>query len=223
MERWGDHYDFMVTLDADSLMAGATLVEMTRRIAADPSCGILQAPPAPVGRVSVLARWQQFAAKLYSPAFLRGFALWTGREGNYWGHNAILRVAAFRDHCDLPVLPGVAPLGGEILSHDFIEAALMRRAGWGVCLAEDLAGSYEECPTTLLDWAKRDQRVVPGEPAARPRPRPRRAGAGVGAAPGDGRDGVCGQPALAGVPGPHAARRRGGGGRGWRASTAPAG
>ena len=160
--RWGDHYDFMVTLDADSLMAGPTLVEMTRRIAADPSCGILQAPPAPVGRVSVLARWQQFAARLYSPAFLRGFALWTGREGNYWGHNAILRVAAFRDHCDLPVLPGVAPLGGEILSHDFIEAALMRRAGWGVCLAEDLAGSYEECPTTLLDWAKRDQRWCQG-------------------------------------------------------------
>ena len=162
VERWGDHYDFMVTLDADSLMAGATLVEMTRRIAADSSCGILQAPPAPVGRVSVLARWQQFAAKLYSPAFLRGFALWTGREGNYWGHNAVLRVAAFRDHCDLPVLPGVAPLGGEILSHDFIEAALMRRAGWGVCLAEDLAGSYEECPTTLLDWAKRDQRWCQG-------------------------------------------------------------
>ena len=162
VERWGDHYDFMVTLDADSLMAGATLVEMTRRIAADPACGILQAPPAPVGRVSVLARWQQFAARLYSPVFLRGFSLWTGSEGNYWGHNAILRVAAFRDHCDLPVLPGQAPLGGEILSHDFIEAALMRRAGWGVCLAEDLAGSYEECPTTLLDWAKRDQRWCQG-------------------------------------------------------------
>ena len=162
VERWGDYYEFMVTLDADSLMAGPTLVEMTRRIAADANCGILQAPPAPVGRVSVLARWQQFAARLYSPIFLRGFSLWAGDEGNYWGHNAILRVAAFRDHCDLPKLPGEAPLGGEILSHDFIEAALMRRAGWGVRLAEDLGGSYEECPTTLLDWAKRDQRWCQG-------------------------------------------------------------
>ncbi|MFH5804521.1 glucans biosynthesis glucosyltransferase MdoH [Alienimonas sp. DA493] len=162
VERWGDHYEFMVTLDADSLMAGPTLVEMTRRIAADPSCGILQAPPTPVGRTSVLARWQQFAARLYSPVFLRGFSLWAGTDGNYWGHNAILRVEPFRACCDLPVLPGQAPLGGEILSHDFIEAALMRRAGWGVRLAEDLGGSYEECPTTLLDWAKRDQRWCQG-------------------------------------------------------------
>ncbi|WP_165700504.1 glucans biosynthesis glucosyltransferase MdoH [Alienimonas californiensis] len=162
VERWGDHYEFMVTLDADSLMAGPTLVEMTRRIAADPSCGILQAPPSPVGRTSVLARWQQFAARLYSPVFLRGFSLWAGTDGNYWGHNAILRVEPFRACCDLPVLPGQAPLGGEILSHDFIEAALMRRAGWGVRLAEDLGGSYEECPTTLLDWAKRDQRWCQG-------------------------------------------------------------
>ena len=162
VERWGDHYDYMVTLDADSLMAGETLVEMARRIDADPSCGILQAPPVPVGRTSVLARWQQFAARLYGPSFLRGFSLWTGSDGNYWGHNAILRVAPFRDCCDLPVLPGAAPLGGEILSHDFIEAALMKRAGWGVCLAEDLGGSYEECPTTLLDWAKRDQRWCQG-------------------------------------------------------------
>ena len=162
VERWGEHYEFMVTLDADSLMAGPTLVEMTRRIAADPSCGILQAPPAPVGRTSVLARWQQFAARLYSPVFLRGFSLWAGSDGNYWGHNAVLRVEPFRACCDLPVLPGEAPLGGEILSHDFIEAALMRRAGWGVRLAEDLGGSYEECPTTLLDWAKRDQRWCQG-------------------------------------------------------------
>ncbi|NNJ26696.1 glucans biosynthesis glucosyltransferase MdoH [Alienimonas chondri] len=162
VERWGEHYEFMVTLDADSLMAGPTLVEMTRRIAADESCGILQAPPTPVGRTSVLARWQQFAARLYSPVFLRGFSLWAGTDGNYWGHNAILRVEPFRACCDLPVLPGVAPLGGEILSHDFIEAALMRRAGWGVRLAEDLGGSYEECPTTLLDWAKRDQRWCQG-------------------------------------------------------------
>ena len=162
VERWGEHYEFMVTLDADSLMAGPTLVEMTRRIAADPTCGILQAPPTPVGRTSVLARWQQFAARLYSPVFLRGFSLWAGTDGNYWGHNAVLRVEPFRACCDLPVLPGQAPLGGEILSHDFIEAALMRRAGWGVRLAEDLGGSYEECPTTLLDWAKRDQRWCQG-------------------------------------------------------------
>jgi membrane glycosyltransferase len=129
---------------------------------ADPEMGILQAPPRPVEKHSFFARLVQFAAHVYGPVFLEGFALWSQCDGNYWGHNAIIRIQPFMEHCDLPILPGAAPLGGEILSHDFVEAALMRRAGWKVCLAHDLDGSYEECPTNLLAYAQRDQRWCQG-------------------------------------------------------------
>lgn len=162
LTRWGSHYEHMIVLDADSVMDGATLVEMVRRMDADSGLGLLQVPPTPVGRMSAFARLQQFSAQMYGPVFVRGFAGWAQHDGNYWGHNAIIRVAPFMEHCGLPKLPGVAPLGGEILSHDFVEAALLARAGWRVALAHDLGGSYEECPTTLLDFAKRDQRWCQG-------------------------------------------------------------
>ena len=160
--RWGRLYDFMIVLDADSLMTAGAICEMVARMKADPAIGILQAPPTPIGRRSTLARLQQFSARFYSPAFLRGFKLWAGSDGNYWGHNAIIRTQAFLDHCDLPKLGGVAPMGGEILSHDFVEAALIRRGGYKVCLADDLTGSYEESPTTLNAYAQRDQRWCQG-------------------------------------------------------------
>ncbi|MBA4029592.1 MAG: glucans biosynthesis glucosyltransferase MdoH [Planctomyces sp.] len=161
-ERWGTQYDLMIVLDADSVMDGHTMVEMSRRMQDDPSLGILQVPPVPVNRLSFFARLQQFSARLFSPVHMEGFSSWASFDSNYWGHNAIIRVAPFIEHCGLPKLPGVAPLGGEILSHDFVEAALMARGGWKVSLAHDLAGSYEECPTTLLDYAKRDQRWCQG-------------------------------------------------------------
>ncbi len=160
--HWGEHYKYMIVLDADSVMAGETLVELVRRMERDPQIGILQAPPKPVGRQSLFARMQQFAAHMYGPVFLEGFALWSQCDGNYWGHNAIIRIRPFMQHCELPILPGDGPLSGEILSHDFVEAALMRRAGWKVCMAHDLGQSYEACPTTILDFAQRDQRWCQG-------------------------------------------------------------
>uniref|UniRef100_UPI0030DD5EC3 glucans biosynthesis glucosyltransferase MdoH n=1 Tax=uncultured Rubinisphaera sp. TaxID=1678686 RepID=UPI0030DD5EC3 len=161
-QRWGSSYDFMLVLDADSVMAGETIVEMVRRMAADPKLGILQVSPRPFNRHSLFARLQQFSAAAYGPLCVRGFCSWTGVDGNYWGHNALIRIRPFIDHCHLPILPGPRPLGGEILSHDFVEAALMRRAGWKVKVADDLDGSYEECPTTLADYAQRDQRWCQG-------------------------------------------------------------
>lgn len=161
-KRWGSAYRYMIVLDADSVMSGDTLVELVRRMESDAEIGILQAPPMPVNRVSLFARCQQFAARVYGPVFMEGFAWWSDIDGNYWGHNAIIRVAPFTQHCGLSALPGAGPLGGEILSHDFVEAALMRRAGLKVCLAQDLEGSYEECPPTLLDFAQRDQRWCQG-------------------------------------------------------------
>ncbi|KAA1261051.1 Glucans biosynthesis glucosyltransferase H [Rubripirellula obstinata] len=161
-ERWSKPYDCMIILDADSLLEPTTILSMVDAMAADPKLGILQVPPVPIGRTSLFARLQQFSAAAYGQICCRGFDAWAGDQGNYWGHNAILRIKAFRESCDLPVLPGKAPLGGEILSHDFVEAALMVRDGWKVRLANDLAGSYEECPTTLTDYAMRDQRWCQG-------------------------------------------------------------
>lgn len=162
VKRFGGGYETMVVYDADSLMAGRTLRELIFRMDAESDLGILQAPPRPVNRMSLFARLQQYAAAVYGPVFANGLRLWTENDGNYWGHNAAIRIKPFADHCGLPVLPGGPPLGGEILSHDFVEAALMRKAGYKVRLAEDLDGSYEECPTTLIDFAMRDQRWCQG-------------------------------------------------------------
>ena len=161
-EYWGSHYEFMIVLDADSLLTGPTMVHMHDRMSRDPKLGILQVSPVPIGRNSLFARIQQFSADVYGPIYVQGFAAWSGSQGNYFGHNAILRIDGFKRFCALPILPGKEPLGGEILSHDFVEAALMLRGGYKVEIATDLEGSYEECPTTISDFAKRDQRWCQG-------------------------------------------------------------
>jgi membrane glycosyltransferase len=160
--RWGRHYDHMVVLDADSLMEGRTLVALARLMDANPGAGLIQAPPVCVNRNTLFARMLQFAGRVYGPVFAAGQAFWQMGEGNYWGHNAIIRVRAFMAHCGLPELPGKPPFGGHILSHDFVEAALLVRGGWSVWLVPELGGSYEEVPPTLLDYAKRDQRWCQG-------------------------------------------------------------
>ncbi|MEM1226118.1 MAG: glucans biosynthesis glucosyltransferase MdoH [Planctomycetota bacterium] len=160
--RWGDAYDHMVILDADSLVSGETILEMARRARQDPQIGILQVPPVPIGRSSLFARLQQFSAATYGPVCVSSYRAFSGPSGNYWGHNAIIRVDAFKAHCQLPTLNGPASFGGHILSHDFVEAALMVRGGWKVVLADDLGGSFEECPTTIRDYAIRDQRWCHG-------------------------------------------------------------
>ena len=162
VKRWGGRYDYMVVLDADSLMSAATLVELVRRMQADPHLGILQTVPMLIGHTSVFARLQQFSGRVYGALIARGVAAWSGNEGNYWGHNAIIRVTAFAQACGLPQLPGRKPFGGHVLSHDFVEAALIRRAGWKVRMAPDLDGSWEESPPSLVDVAVRDRRWAQG-------------------------------------------------------------
>jgi membrane glycosyltransferase len=123
---------------------------------------MIQTAPTAVNRRSLFARVQQFASRVYGPMFAAGLHYWQLGDGQYWGHNTIIRVAPFMEHCALPRLPGREPLGGEILSHDFVEAALMGRAGWTLWLAYDLPGSWEEVPSTLLEEMKRDRRWCQG-------------------------------------------------------------
>ena len=162
VKRWGARYEYMVMLDADSIMDAATLTRMAERIDASPRLGLLQTMPRLVGGDSLLARTIQFAGALYGPIVARGVDAWQGQDGNYWGHNAIIRTRAFAESCGLPKLRGRRPIGGHIMSHDFVEAALLRRAGWGVRMDGDLHGSYEGIPPTLGDLAGRERRWAQG-------------------------------------------------------------
>jgi membrane glycosyltransferase len=160
--RWGGRYEYLVVLDADSLMSGPALLALAGLMAATPAAGIIQTLPRLQGARTLFGRLHQFAHNLYAPLFLGGAAYLQLADGSYLGHNAIIRLAPFLDHCRLPLLPGRPPLGGEILSHDSVEAALMRRAGWEVWLVPDLPGSWEAGPPTLVDYARRDQRWCAG-------------------------------------------------------------
>lgn len=158
----GGAYGQMLVLDADSLMSAETILAMVSQMEADPGLGLLQSVPTIINAQSLFARLQQFSSRLYGPVYATGQALWSGTEGNYWGHNALIRVCAFAESCGLPHLKGRKPFGGHILSHDFVEAALLRRRGWTVRTDATLRGSYEETPPTLIDMALRDRRWCQG-------------------------------------------------------------
>lgn len=162
IENWGGRYDHMLVLDADSLMSAQTIVSLTRRMQNEPKLGILQTVPVLMGGSTVFSRIQQFAGRVYGPVIARGVSAWQGRDGNYWGHNAIIRVPAFAACCGMPELPGRMPFGGHVLSHDFVEAALIRKGGYQVRMDTDLGGSWEGSPQTLLDLAARDRRWAQG-------------------------------------------------------------
>ncbi|WP_255599365.1 glucans biosynthesis glucosyltransferase MdoH [Hasllibacter sp. MH4015] len=166
VEHWGGAYDAMLVLDADSLMSGDAIVALSDELSADPSAGLIQSFPQLFGAETVFARVQQFASAIYGAVLAEGLATWSDREGNYWGHNAIMRTAAFASCAGLPKIRpflgrGTGP-GALILSHDFVEAGLLRRAGWGVRFSPRIKGSYEEVPATLIDYVVRDQRWCQG-------------------------------------------------------------
>ncbi|MGR3376716.1 glucans biosynthesis glucosyltransferase MdoH [Salipiger abyssi] len=160
--RSGGAYDYAVILDADSLMEGETILQMIRRMEAEPALGLLQTLPQIIRAQSRFGRAMQFSAAFFSPVFARGLAMAQGETGPFWGHNAIIRVRAFAQSCGLPALRGTPPFGGHVLSHDYVEAALLARQGWVVRLDDDLGGSYEEGPENIVDHAKRDRRWCQG-------------------------------------------------------------
>ena len=162
LNTWGRRYRYFVCFDADSIMRGGTLVELVKLMEAHPDVGMIQTVPALINAESLFGRIQQFANRLYAPIFIAGLNFWSQGFGNYWGHNAIIRTEPFMHYCDLPQLPGRKPFGGQILSHDFVEAALMVRENWQVWMAYDLEGSYEESPQGLIENAQRDRRWCQG-------------------------------------------------------------
>ncbi|MBW8373070.1 glucans biosynthesis glucosyltransferase MdoH [Stenotrophomonas sp.] len=162
VRRFGGAYPQMLILDADSLMTGDTIVRLVAGMEHNPDVGLIQTLPAVVGGRTLFARMQQFGGRVYGPVIGRGVAWWHGAESNYWGHNAIIRTQAFAEQAGLPSLPGKEPFGGHVLSHDFVEAALMRRGGWATHMVPYLKGSYEEGPPTLTDLLVRDRRWCQG-------------------------------------------------------------
>lgn len=156
--RWGNDYELMLPLDADSLMAGETILAMVRMMQAHPRLGILQSLVTGLPAASGFARIFQFGMRHGMRAYTMGSAWWTGDCGPFWGHNALVRIAPYRDECRLPVLSGRGPLSGAILSHDQLEAALMRRAGYEVRVLPVEVGSWEENPPTVVDFVRRDLR-----------------------------------------------------------------
>ncbi|HEY0423520.1 MAG TPA: glucans biosynthesis glucosyltransferase MdoH, partial [Rhodopila sp.] len=162
IKRFGAGYQHMIILDADSLMTGDTVVRLVAAMETNPRVGLIQTLPVIVNARTLFARLQQFSGRLYGPLIAAGIAWWHASEGNYWGHNAIIRVRAFAQDAGLPELQGRKPFGGHILSHDFVEAALMRRGGWDIRMVATLGGSFEECPPSLLDFAARDRRWCQG-------------------------------------------------------------
>ncbi|HEY1226821.1 MAG TPA: glucans biosynthesis glucosyltransferase MdoH, partial [Ramlibacter sp.] len=160
--RWGKDYRYMVVLDADSVMSGDCLASMVKLMEANPTAGIIQTATQAIGHVTLHARAQQFASRVTGRLFTLGMQFWQLGESHYWGHNAIIRVEPFMKHCALAPIKGKGGMSGGIMSHDFVEAALMRRAGYHVWLVADLVGSYEQQPPDLLAELQRDRRWCQG-------------------------------------------------------------
>jgi membrane glycosyltransferase len=162
VRRWGAAYPHFLILDADSLMTGETIVRLAGAMERHEDVALIQTLPVIVNGGTLFARMQQFAGRVYGPVIAYGVAWWHGAESNYWGHNALIRTRAFAECAGLPELRGVKPFRGTVLSHDFVEAALLRRGGWALHMIPGLQGSYEEGPPSLTDMLVRDRRWCQG-------------------------------------------------------------
>ncbi|TPG43733.1 glucans biosynthesis glucosyltransferase MdoH [Sphingomonas koreensis] len=161
VRRFGAAYDHMLVVDADSLMSGQAMAGMVHVMEQRPTLALLQTVPTVIGATTFFQRWMQFANRLYGPVASTGLVWWSGAESTFWGHNALIRTEAFASSCGLPDLAGPPPFGGPIMSHDMVEAALLRRRGWAVHMIM-IDESYEEFPPTLIDLAVRDRRWAQG-------------------------------------------------------------
>ncbi len=162
IENWGGAHEAMLVLDADSLMSGAAIHDLTDDMSSDPSVGLIQTVPKIIGARSLFGWVQEFSSSVYSTLLSEGLARWSGREGNFWGHNAIIRTSAFAACAGLPRVRNLRSRETIILSHDFVEAGLLRRAGWAVRFVPSIQETFEEAPQTLIDYIIRDRRWCQG-------------------------------------------------------------
>ncbi len=158
LDHHADGIDLVLMMDADSAMAAGSVLRLVRIMQADARMGLVQ--HLTVGRPAAAAfpRLFQFGMRAGMRVWATGQAVWQGDEGPYWGHNAIFRAAAFRDHCKLETLPD----GSTILSHDQVEAARLRAAGWRVYVWAGEDGSQEANPPALPEFLHRDSRWLAG-------------------------------------------------------------
>jgi membrane glycosyltransferase len=161
-ERWGSLHDFAVILDADSVMSVRLLRKLVRMMQMDPQLGILQTLVIGMPTASPFGRMFQFGMRLAMRSYTIGSAWWQADCGPYWGHNAIVRIAPFMASCQLPVLAAGALVKGHVLSHDQIEAVLMRKAGYEVRILTEEGSSFEQNPPTLAEFVRRDLRWCQG-------------------------------------------------------------
>ena len=103
--RWGGDYDFMLPLDADSVMDGATILKLVRIMQAFPKLGILQSLVVGAPSDSAFARLFQFGMRHGMRSYTMGSAFWAGDCGPFWGHNALVRIKPFYEDCHLPIIP----------------------------------------------------------------------------------------------------------------------
>ncbi|WP_322628483.1 glucans biosynthesis glucosyltransferase MdoH [Halothiobacillus sp.] len=162
LRRWGKKFKYFIVLDADSVMSGQAIVTLVRLMECEPKAGMIQTVPKLFNARSAFARMQQFVTHLYGPLFSEGLAALQLNEAVFWGHNAIIRTEAFMAHCGLRSMRGLGLWRGTVLSHDFVEASFIRRAGYEVWLETGIEGSYEESPPSLDDELIRDKRWSKG-------------------------------------------------------------
>ena len=155
--RCVDDYDAMIVLDADSYMRADAILQLARIAEAYPKIGILQSLVVGAPSRSGFARLFQFGMRAGMRSYTAGASWWTADCGPFWGHNALVRIRPFLEHCDLPTFRG-----RPILSHDQLEAAMMRAAGYEVRVLPVERGSFEENPPDMVEFSNRDLRWCQG-------------------------------------------------------------
>jgi membrane glycosyltransferase len=158
----GHLHDAMLVLDADSVMTPETIIALTDALSADRHCALMQSLPRVLKGKTLWQNTQAFASEAYGINSGRGLAMVSDTAANSYGHNVLIRTKAFAACAGLPHLTGEPPFGGVIMSHDFVEAALLRRAGWSVRFLPDHAGSFEDTPASLISYLQRDRRWCHG-------------------------------------------------------------
>jgi membrane glycosyltransferase len=158
LEHQAVGFELMLVLDADSAMTPAAVVRLVTAMRDDPSLGIVQHLTVGLPASSAFPRLFQFGMRAGMRTWATALSWWQGNSCVYWGHNAVVRIAPFREHCRLPLLPD----GSHILSHDQVEAAMLRGAGWGIRLLPEEDGSFEANPPALPEFMRRELRWLAG-------------------------------------------------------------